>query len=61
MSKEKIAVIVKNSDELREHCKKALKKRYVAFDTEFFRDKKSYWPSPSLIQLCYDGKKIHNM
>ena len=49
-------MIIQNNSELLEICNFASKSTYIAFDTEFSRKKGVYYPIPSLIQFCFDGK-----
>lgn len=49
-------MIVRSEEELKVICEIALKTDYIAFDTEFSRIKGKYYPIPSLIQFCFDGK-----
>lgn len=51
-------MIIETSEELAKECMKASVKDYIAFDTEFSRQKGVYYPIPSLIQFSYDGSSV---
>ena len=48
-------MIIKTSNDLKEIC--SLINDYIAFDTEFSRSKGVYYPTPSLLQFCFDNGK----
>lgn len=49
-------MIIRSEAELKGICEVASKSNYIAFDTEFSRIKGKYYPIPSIIQFCFDGK-----
>ncbi len=53
----KSAIVIQNDEELQKICEAALQSKRIAFDTEFLRTKQCYYPIPSLMQFCYDGKR----